>query len=241
MRSSVLTYAIFASSLLITGISCEKEDDSYDVGTEHGVPIDDVIKFQAVGPMEPEADSVSPCTITVKIDSRASAANRVVKFFTSLGTFTNGDTVQTITANSDGVVRANLISDSPGNAKIRVSVMDRYARDTMVNFRPAMPDDMLVSPDKYEADTAASFQLTSRLFRDPQRGKPSDPIKVLFTVVPLDTTINLMYPAFTFSDGQSATIALTNPFKVTGRFNITAKAGAATGDSISRTVMIRIN
>lgn len=241
MQLSVLTSAVFISSMLITGLSCHKEDDLYDVGSAHGVPLDEVILLKTVGPTELDADSVSSCTITVKIDSRASAANRSIKFFTSLGTFANGDTVQTITASSEGLASAYLISDSPGKAKLRVTVMDVYTRDTTVDFKPAMPDDMLLTADQYEANTDSDFQITGRLFRNPLRGKPSDPVKILFTVEPLDTTINLIYPAFAFSDGQSATISLTNPFKVSGRFNVTAKSGAATGDSLSRTIMIRIN
>jgi hypothetical protein len=241
MQSSVLIYAIFLSSMLITGLSCDKEDDLYDVGTEHGISLDEVILLKAVAPTELEADSVSPCTITAKIDSRASVANRAIKFSTSLGTFANGDTVHTITANSEGLASAHLISDNPGKAKIRVSVMNTYTRDTTVAFKSAMPDDMLLTADQYEADARGSFQITSQLFRNPMRGKPTDPVKIRFIVEPLDTLINLVYPAFAFSDGQSATISLTNPFKVTGRFNVTAKSGAAIGDSLSRTVMIRIN
>jgi hypothetical protein len=241
MRLSIIFCGFLAGILILSGQACQKDDDRYAVGTNNGIALAQVIAFTQVSPTNLEADSASLCTISVKIDRHASASNRNVRFYTDCGLFTNGDTVQIITANSEGNATAYLLSDKARKANIRVSVMNTYTIDTVINFLPARPDDLLLVADSYEGETDTNFQITSSLYRDPQRGLPSDPMKVLFTVVPLDTNINLIYPAFSLTENQVATITLENPFEVSGRFSVTAKTAAAIGDSISRTIQIRIN
>jgi len=230
----------FLFALFLSSLGCKKEDDTYSVGNKDGVALSNVLAFTAVTPVQLDADSASISTLTVKVDPEATAASKAVKFHTDGGKFSNGDTTQTVEANSEGYASAYLLSDTPRNAHIRVSVMDTYTLDTVVTFVPALPDDMLLAPDKYVGDTTASFIMTSSLFRNAQRGKVSGHIKVVFLVEPVDTSVNLVYPPFAFTNGSDATVTLSNPYKAAGRFNVTTKALSSHGDSLSRTIQIKI-
>ena len=55
----------------------------------------------------------------------------------------------------------------------------------------------------------------------------------------MDTTLNLVYQGFQFSQKQIATDTAFNPFKTGGRFIIEAKTLAAGGDTIRRSIIIR--
>jgi hypothetical protein len=230
--------SLFIVLFLIAG--CKKEDDIYVVGNKDGERLSNVLAFSAVTPIQIDADSASVCSVTVKIDAKAATGNRVVKFVTDGGKFANGDTTQTVTANSEGYANAYLLSDRSGKMHIRASVLDAYSIDTAVTFMPALPDDFLLTADVYRGDTSASFTITSTLFRNAQRGKISEPIKVIFSVIPVDTSISLVYPPFAFSGSGVAAITLTNPYNVTGRFNVTSKVLSSEGDSLSRTILIDI-
>ncbi len=224
--------------LLIFGIQCKKEDDIYSIGNKDAVNLNEIIAFTSVSPVSLIADSVSVCAISVQINVEAGTDSRQVKFYTDGGTFANGDTVQRVTVNSQGAASAFLISKVPKKTNVRVSVKDTYIIDTVINFLPSLPDDMLLTADAYTGDTSTGFRFTSVLFRNPGRGIVSDPAKVMFYVTPLDTNVNMVYPQFAFSDNRTATIDLINPYHVIGRFNVVARAAAASGDSISRSVII---
>jgi hypothetical protein len=238
MRISVFWFLLIFS---IGWAGCKKEDDTYTVGDKGGVALNNVLEFTAVSPAQLDADSASLATLTVKVDPDATVANRAVKFHTDGGTFLNGDTAEIVTANSEGYASAYLLSDSPRVAHVHVSVLNTYSLDTTVTFVAALPDDMLLSSNKYAGDTTLSFVITSSLVRNTQRGKVSGHIKVNFSVAPLDTTVNLVYPPFAFSVGSNATITLSNPFQVRGRFTITASTLSSTGDSLSRNIQIKIS
>jgi hypothetical protein len=227
--------------LLLCAVGCKKEDDMYSTGNREAVPLSEIISFISVSPVQLEADSATACTINVQIHPETASGNRNVKFITDNGVFANGDTMQIVTANSEGKASARLVSNIPKKTIVRVKVLDAFVIDTAITFTPALPDDMLLSADTYQGDTSTQFRITSELFRNPQRGKVSDPVKVLFSVVALDTTINLVYPIFAFSADQAATITLLNPFHAGGRFNVTAKTPTAAGDSLTRTILVIVN
>src|SRR5690606_36893904 len=137
--------------------------------------VQDIIRFAGVSSLQPAADSSTTSVCTVQIHPEADAANRDVQFKTSLGTFENGDTVLTIKANASGLASATLLIDQAGAATI--SAEDKSIRiDTTVVFQPAAPDDILLFADAYRVDTNTSVNVTTQLFRNPGRGKVTDPV-----------------------------------------------------------------
>jgi len=221
-------------------MACEKEVDTYTEGGEGGPAIKDIIRFTGVSSLQPDADSSSTSVLTVQIYPEADAANRDVLFKTSLGTFENGDTLLAVKANASGIASAMLLSDRAGRAKVSAEVKS-IRIDTTVVFQPAAPDDMLLSADAYRVDTNTSVSVTTQLFRNPGRGKVTDPVKVFFTVTAPDTAAyQLVYPAFAFSEGQAATMAISNPFKQTGIFRVAAYVLSSQNDTLRKEMVIEI-
>jgi hypothetical protein len=220
--------------------SCDKQDDLYTIGSNKGTPLSEIISFYKVAPVSLDADSASLCTITVKLNAEADLSNRNVTFISSGGMFTNQDTTRVVQANSEGYATVNLLSETAGTIRVKASVLT-YTIDTVVKFVAALPDDILLSADKFTGDTSDSFEVTTRLFRNPGRGLVTDPVKVFYLVASLDTSLNLVYPEFSYSSGRAAKIEITNPYKISGRFNVSSKVVSAAGDTLARRIMLVIH
>ncbi len=222
--------------------SCDKQDDLYSVQNPIGTKISSIIAFQSLSPTQIEADSFSLCTIKVKINPEADAPNRTVKFKVSgNASFTNGDTVQTVVANTEGYAIASF-----KNAKVETvhltAIVSSYSIDTTVKFTLALPDDMQLEADSYVLDrtTSQPAVIKAKLFRNANRGIVSNGAKIFYTFTPLDTTVNFIYQPFQYSFSQMAIDTAINPFKTGGRFNIEAKTLSADGTTLSKMVMIRV-
>lgn len=225
--------AVF-SILLFT--SCQKQDDLYSQQNPIGPQIGDIISFQTVSSTTIDADGVSLCTIKVKIYPQADAANRAVVFKVSgSARFTNDDTMQTITANTQGYAIASFYNPKAEAVNLKVSVLT-YVIDTTVNFIKALPDDMQLTADDYVLDTGQAVHLTSRLYRNAGRGEATDGAKVFFTITPLDTAINFIYQPFSFSKNKIAADTAINPFRVGGRFRVDSKTVSALGDTLRKSI-----
>lgn len=223
-------------------IGCKKEDDVYSVGNPSGVPLADIIKITSVSKLTLEADSLTFSTIEVMINPEASSSNRKVAFTTTNGVFLNGKTTDSVIVNSSGVARVSLLSSKAGVAIVAAKISS-YTRDTVINFTASLPDDMLMSASKYVLDTTESFTVTNKLFRNPGKGKVTDPVKVFYEVTPeIINTGSLIYSQFAFSANRETSISISNPFKLKGRFIVTSKTVSASGnsDTLKRSFIIEI-
>jgi hypothetical protein len=236
---SVITWL----SVMLFIESCDKQDDLYSQQNPIGPQIGDIISIQTVSSTLVDADGVSLCTIKVKIYPQADVANRSVVFkVTGSARFTNGDTMQTINANTEGVTTASFYNTKAEAIQLKASILN-YIVDTTINFKLSPPDDMQFIADDYTLDSAAGQQvvITAKLFRNAGRGTVSDGAKVFFKITPLDTTINFVYQAFQYSQNQMAVDTAINPFKVGGRFNIEAKTVSSIGDTLRKFITIIVH
>lgn len=223
--------------------SCQKQDDLYSQQNPNGPKIEDIISFQNISATQIDADGVSLCIIKVKINPEADVSNRTVIFkVTGNAKFTNGDTMQSIIANTEGFAIASFNNMKAEIVHVKATV-STYTIDTAINFKFALPEDMQLIADNYILDSSISqpVVIIAKLFRNANRGTTTDGAKVFFKITPLDTTINLIYPPFQYSQNQIAVDTALNPFKGGGRFNIVAKTVSATGDTLSRTILIRVH
>ncbi len=228
------------ASILLLIVSCDKQDDLFSQQNPIGPQIGDIISFQTVSSTTIDADGVSLCTIKVKINPEADAANRAVVFkVTGSAKLTNGDTIQTITANTLGFATASFYNTKAEAVQLKASVLN-YSIDTAINFKTALPDDMQLTADNYVLDsaTAQPVVITAKLLRNAGRGLVTDGAKVFFKITPLDTTINFIYQPFQYAQNQIAVDTATNPFKVGGRFRIETKTVSAIGDTLIKTINI---
>lgn len=233
---------LFLFTIILLMVSCQKQDDLYSQQNLIGPQIGDIISFQTVSSSNVDADGVSLCTIKVKINPEAEAVNRAVVFkVTGNAKLTNGDTVQTITANTQGFATASFYNTKAESVQVKASVLT-YSIDTSIIFKIALPDDLLLEADNYLLDSsmAQPVHLTTKLFRNANRGIVSDGAKVFFTITPLDTTINFIYQPFVYSQNQIAVDTAINPFKIGGRFKIETKTVSAIGDTLIKVINIRV-
>ncbi|MFP5040028.1 hypothetical protein [Parasediminibacterium sp. JCM 36343] len=230
---------IVLSFLILSFFSCKKEDDLYRVGSNSGPDLNDIITFTNVSNNQIDADSVSNCILTVKINSQSDDASRNVTFITSGGTFSNNDTLMTVQVDALGYATVALKNNMPEMVRVKASVKT-FIIDTLITFNLAAPDDILISADKYLADTSNNITISTNLFRNPGRGVISDPVKVYYQITPLDTSINLVYPGFAFSEKHVSSIIVSNPFKVSGRFNIKSKVVGSSSDTLTKTILVKI-
>ena len=235
-----VTLLITTTALLI--FSCKKDDDIYSQGNAGGPPVSTLIQIVKVSKTTLEADSATVSTIEVNIHPETDSTSRVIFFTTTLGNFLNGKTSDTARADAYGHASVSLLSNSTGTANIRARVKF-VTVDTTVNFTQALPDDMLMTADKYIGDTNAVFTVSNNLFRNSGRGKVTDPVKVFYSVTPeLLTSPPLIYPQFAFSTGRRASIIILNPAKGKGNYRIDSKVVSALvpTDTIRRSITITI-
>jgi hypothetical protein len=233
-RMKKYLFPIVYGVILLSG--CEKQDDLYSTQNPIGPQIGDIISFQTVSTSQTDADGVSLCTVKVKIHPEADAANRAVIFkVTGSARFTNGYSIDTINANTQGYAIASFYNTKAEAVQLKASVLT-YIIDTTVSFIKALPDDMQLTADDYVLDTGQAVHLTSTLYRNAGRGKATDGAKVFFTITPLDTVINFIYLPFSFSQNQIAADTAINPFRVGGRFRVDSKTVSALGDTLRKSI-----
>ena len=230
---------IAGALLLLTGCG-KKDDDRYLIGGPSGVPVSRIIAFKTLSPLQLQADNITPCLVTVKIDPGTDSINRVVIFSTGNGSFPNGYAADTVTANAYGIAAASFVSKRAGDAFVSARIRS-YSIDTLVQFTAALPDNLHLTADKYTSDDVDSFRIDASVSRDGGRGQVTDPVKVFFSQTPSATGVAaLVFPASTFTSEGVASITVKNPYKVTGTFDIVAKTVNDKGDSLTHTVTLVI-
>lgn len=223
-------------------ISCNKEDDIYSPGNSQGTPISDIIKITNVSRLTIEADTLTVSVIEVEIHPEASEDNRKIAFSTSLGNFQNGKNTDTITVNASGKATISLLSGVTGIALVSAKVSS-YSVDTTITFTTSLPDDMLIEASKYVIDSSETITITSQLFRNPGRGKVSDPVKIYYDIIPDGGGVSpLIYPSFAFSKNREALVKISNPLNWKGRYQVVSKTISAQSpsDTIQRSLFIQI-
>lgn len=233
-----LLLILIAATLLLS--ACQKQDDLYSQQNPIGPQIGDIISFQTVSSATVDADGVSLCTVKVKINPQADAASRAVVFrVRGNAKLTNGDTIQTVTANTQGFAIASFYNSKAEAVVLKASVLN-YAIDTAINFTMALPDDVQLAANKYVLDSATGEQviLTAKLLRNAGRGVVTNGTKVFFKITALDAANNFVYQPFQYAQNQIAIDTATNPFKAGGRFRVETRTVSAIGDTLLKSVNI---
>lgn len=231
------TLTLLACASLFFLSACERDEELFDLNSRNGVPLSNVIKFSNISSGSVLADSMSFTLIKVQVSQNADSLYRSVVLTTTLGTFPNNTNTITLPINALGEASVQLISDKPGTAQIRATVKN-VPIDTTVVFIPALPDDMTLTADDYTLDTTQSINVTARLFRN--IGLPSDNLKVLFKATGDNPTNFLVVPPFAFSNNGTASVTISNPFHYKDWFTIEAKTASAKGDTLVKTIRVRI-
>lgn len=237
MKISITRFSLLVMVSFVLLGGCERDDDYFDLNSKDGVPLNNVIRFSAVTTGSVLADSVSFALIKVQVSQNADSVNRSVVLTTTLGMFPNNTNTVTLPVNALGEATVQLVSDKPGTALIRATVKN-IPVDTSVVFVPALPDDMILSADNYVVDTNTNITVTSKLFRN--TGFASDNLKVLFKATPDNAGRLLVVPPFAFTNNGTASVTISNPFHYQDWFTIEAKTASAKGDTLVKTIRVRI-
>ena len=217
--------------------SCTKDADRYAIDGTKGQSLSGIIKFSTVTSSSVQADSFSVTAITVQLDKNTDSANRVVTFHTSLGKFSNRDSVTTFFVNSNGQAIVNLYSSTIGSALVSASV-GTISIDTTIQFTPAFPTDMLLSASKYVADSSDTIRISSQLVRG--FGRVSNGAFVYFTTSRNNKADSLIIPSFTVSQSGLANVTMINPFFTHGYFTLTAWTISQSNDTLKKSLNIFI-
>lgn len=235
MKKQLTFFALLA--VLLQG--CTRDDKVYGIGNDEGYSAADVLRFEdTVGSVPVPADTQSTAIIGIQVSPQAASSNRSVYVTTDLGHFGDGSSADSIYVDAAGKGAIRLHSGVPGIATITATLKDiRVART--LSFVAAMPDDLLLTADKYAVDTTEAIQLTAVLSRTPGFGKVTDPVKVLFTISGTGAD-QLVMPQFAQSSTSTANVTLSNPFRISGSFIVTAATTNQQGVIIKRSLSIQI-
>jgi hypothetical protein len=212
--------------------------------TSTEVPVDTVIHITALSAPTLEADSVSTCLITVQLHPTTTPRENFVVFNTTLGQFPNGQKTDTAAVDVYGVAVLPLLSNTVGSALISATV-DAISVDATVSFIPALPDGMYCVATPSMGSDSINFQLICDLYRNPGRGKVTDPIQVSFSLLPPVTgnygAPMLSYPPVATSISGVVTDSVKDPFYNKGSFVIVAATTLDNGNSFSQPIYMVIN
>jgi hypothetical protein len=226
-----------ASIFLIDFSSCERDDETYELNNPEGIALRSIIYFKDLSLISLEADGTTQTFITIQINPEASSDYRQIVLTTTVGAFSNRRQTDTIVANASGIASFPLSSSIVGLANIRATVKSVYSIDTVVSFEAALPQDLLVTADKYNVKTDQPIEVTTALSRDPNMGMVSDPIKVYYFIIPDSSQSgSLIYPAFAYSSQSKSTITITNPFLLTGKFTLEVTTISSIGTTLKKDI-----
>jgi hypothetical protein len=130
-------------------------------------PATDIIRFVVV-PTQPEADGQSPATITAELSSIVPRTSQTVQFTASTGFVGAAAGTSTISATPDAAMRrATVELRTPTTAqRVRVTAaVGTFQRDTAVDFVPAVPHSITLTPDAISITSAQSTVVRARLLR----------------------------------------------------------------------------
>jgi hypothetical protein len=227
---------IFAANFFL--LSCKKDDDIYTPGTSKGVDVSSILQLDAKGATDIPADQATPVTIYVTMRADAAAASKTITLATTVGIFGNSQATSSVTADANGKAEFTLTSANIGTA-IVTATSGAYSVTTSVKFVAAMPDDLILTADKYQVSPSETATMTATLYRAPQSGSVTDPVKVEFSVSG-GSGQPLFIPAFAYSTHGVATAVLGNPFGSVGTYTVTATSTNQQGQPISKSITVVI-
>ncbi len=218
-------------------------DASVSVGDQVLVDKRISIAFVAVGPNDllrlstspsvGTADGATPVHVFADLSSGLPAGQRTVTFTTTLGTFADSKTATTmVTADSGNRATADLVSPAAGQARITATVANTSAT-TLVDFSAALPETIVVSPDKpaIKASLDDSTTVTATLFRSVGTVTPGTVVtyKVIdpATKADLHFIIRSVTPSNSSQQSQAVVIAGNTTFR--GTATIVASVGSVQG------------
>jgi hypothetical protein len=144
----------------------------------------------------------------------------------------------TLTPDAFGVATAFVISNSPGPAEISANLQS-YIVDTLIEFAPALPDNMLMVSSKYTGSPTDTFVVSCQVFRD--TGKVSNPIMIDFRQNPVASAgQGLVFAPFANTSAGKATVIVYNPYQVTGTISVGASTKAKNGSTLTDSVTLVI-
>ena len=233
----------FLFPLVALALAQCKKSSSQSASSSKKASPSSIVHISSLTAKSIEADSASTCLITAQLNSDSIVTENFIVFNTSLGQFPNGQTTDTAVVDFYGVAVMPLLSDAAGDALISVSV-GAVSVDTSISFTPALPDGMLCMANQYTAPDSVDFNMTCNLYRNPGRGKVTDPIKVLFSFSPStgsNSAPALIVPSFANSVRGVVTDSVLNPYRNTGTFVIQASTLSDNGNSLIESVTLIVN
>lgn len=140
--------------------------------------IDDTLLVLATKNNVP-ADNYSYAEISVVIKKRPIITDQVV-LTTDKGSFANGNTTYTVNVSSNDTVKAYLKYNKAEVARVTASLFGRDTKEVFINFLPAYPSQILISPDSVALPAAFTSKttITSKLTR--QQGLPTEGLLISY-------------------------------------------------------------
>jgi hypothetical protein len=221
-------------------------DASISVGSQVLVDQRISVSFVAAGPSDlialaasPDsapADGVTAVHVIAAIAPGLAAGQRTVTFTTTLGAFADSQARTTMaTADSSNHATVDLASPSAGQARVTGTVAQTSAQTT-ATFTPALPDSIIVSPDKpaIKASLDDSTTVTVTLLRSV--GTVTKGTVVSYRVVDsqsrdLGFLIRSVSPSNDMGVSQAVVIAGNTSFRGTATIVATVAGASAVGQA----------
>jgi hypothetical protein len=234
-----LTRSIFGFLILLLA-ACQRDTAVYTINTPGGTPVSSIISIKSLSALQVEADSATAFEIAVQINPSTDSVDRPLIFTTTNGTFLNRGKSDTILPDAYGVATTSIVSNTPGPAKLSANLQS-YIVDTLIEFIPALPDNMLLVSSKYAPTPTDTVTLNCQVFRNIGRGKVTDPVTITFQQHPATAPGQglVFLPLATTSNGK-ATLMVFNPYQITGTFELVANTAADNGNAIADSVTLVI-
>jgi hypothetical protein len=229
---------IFCSLILLLA-ACQRDQVVYTIGAPGGPPVSSIIAVKSLSSLQVEADSATTCVIAIQINPNTDSVSRPVVFSTTNGTFSNRLMTDTVTPDAYGVATASFVSNTTGPAKVSADLQS-FIVDTLIDFTPALPDNMLMTSSAYTGTVMDTFVLSCQLSRNIGRGKVSDPVKILFQQSAATAAQGLIFSPFANTANGRASIVVYNPYHVTGTFNVTVSTVADNTTMLTNSVTLII-
>jgi len=132
-----------------------------------------IVKFDDGLATSVPADGVSELELRAVINNNTLPASRAVSFATDNGTFSNGQTSQSVTPNESGIAATSIKSAAEGTALVSITHRN-VTRTRTFTFTRAYPDDMTISTD-FVLTTGAANKITihTQLLRTVGKSSPN--------------------------------------------------------------------
>jgi hypothetical protein len=185
------------------------------------------------------ADGATPVHVFADIASGLPANQRTVTFTTTLGSFADSGGKTTLaTADASNRATVDLVSTAAGQARLTATVAATSA-STSVGFSPALPDSIIVSPDKpaIKASLDDSTLVTATLLRNPGSGNVTTGTVVNYRVIDpasgkdLGFIIRSVTPSNDAHVSQATVIAGNTAFRGLATIQATVAGSPAVGQA----------